>query len=208
MIEYLDIYDEEGNYLGKEDRKIVHKEALWHKTVHCWLYDKEGNIFFQIRKDEKKLYTTASGHIKAGETVKEGFGREIKEEIGTDIDFNQAELVTVVPFTLDKELKDGSIFKDRAFANVFVCIFDNNYNTFDFDEKEVEGVVKVNAKETLELFEGKKEAIKSLTIKKDNGKIKQEQTTTKIEDFLVNKGETIIGKYGDVLNKVIALTKK
>ncbi len=27
------------------------------------------------------------------------------------------------------------------------------------------------------------------------------------EDFLVNKGETAIGKYGDILNKVIELTK-
>lgn len=208
MIEYLDIYDENENFLGKEDRKIVHQKGLWHKTVHCWLYDAEGNIFFQIRKDEKKLYTTASGHIKAGETVKEGFGREIKEEIGTDIDFNKAFLVNIVTFTMDKELKDGSIFKDRAFANVYVCIFDNNYETFNFDEKEVDGVVKVNAKEVLELFKGKKEEISSLTIKKENGKIKQFETKTKLEDFLLNKGETLIGKYGEVLNKVIELTKK
>jgi len=43
-MEYLDIYDENGNYLGKEDRSIVHRDALWHKTVHCWLYDKYGNV--------------------------------------------------------------------------------------------------------------------------------------------------------------------
>lgn len=41
-IEYLDIYDENGNLLGKENRDIVHKNALWHKTVHCWLYDNDG----------------------------------------------------------------------------------------------------------------------------------------------------------------------
>ena len=77
-MEYLDIYDENGKYLGKEERSIVHRDALWHKTVHCWLYDKEGNIYFQIRKDKEKLYTTASGHVQAGETVKEAFGREVK----------------------------------------------------------------------------------------------------------------------------------
>ena len=33
-MEYLDIYDENGNYIGKEDRNVVHKDALWHNTVH------------------------------------------------------------------------------------------------------------------------------------------------------------------------------
>ena len=40
-MEYLDIYDENENYIGKEERGIVHRDALWHKTVHCWLYDKQ-----------------------------------------------------------------------------------------------------------------------------------------------------------------------
>lgn len=44
-MEYLDIYDKNGHYLGKEDRNIVHRDALWYNTVHCWLYDKEGNTF-------------------------------------------------------------------------------------------------------------------------------------------------------------------
>lgn len=34
-MEYLDIFDENGNYIGKETRENVHKNALWHKTVHC-----------------------------------------------------------------------------------------------------------------------------------------------------------------------------
>ena len=62
-IEYLDIYDESGSFLGKEKRDIVHKDALWHKTVHCWLYDSNGNIYFQIRKDEEKLYIYYASNI-------------------------------------------------------------------------------------------------------------------------------------------------
>ena len=41
-MEYLDFYDENRNYLGKETREVVHKNALWHNTVHCWLYDDLG----------------------------------------------------------------------------------------------------------------------------------------------------------------------
>ncbi len=95
----------------KETRKAVHENALWHKTVHCWLYDSEGNVYFQIRKDEGKFYTTASGHVIAGEDVKEAFGREIKgKEIGVDLDYNNANLVDVVKFRMDKVKSDGSIF--------------------------------------------------------------------------------------------------
>jgi isopentenyldiphosphate isomerase len=56
-MEYLDIYDESGNHIGKEERTKVHQNALWHKTVHCWLFDRDGYVYFQIRHDEKTLYT-------------------------------------------------------------------------------------------------------------------------------------------------------
>lgn len=49
-MEYLDIYDENGNKIGTDSRENVHKEGLWNKTVHCWFYDREGNVYFQIRK--------------------------------------------------------------------------------------------------------------------------------------------------------------
>ena len=121
-MEYLDIYDENGNFLGQETRKIVHEKALWHNTVHCWLYDKDGNVYFQVREDKKKLYTTASGHVQSGETIQEAFGREVEEEIGYEINYKNAKLVEIVKFVLDREEEDGTFFKDRAFANVYACV--------------------------------------------------------------------------------------
>jgi isopentenyldiphosphate isomerase len=205
-MEYLDIYDKNGHYLGKEDRNIVHRDALWHNTVHCWLYDKEGNIYFQIRKEEQKLYTTSSGHVKAGETIKEGFGREIEEEIGIKVDYDKAEFVNVYKFIMDKEQKDGSIFKDRAFSNIYVCIFNGLYNDFNFDDREVSGLVKVNAKQTLELLKKGTGKVTGVMITKESDKNIARKKEISFEKFLVNKGETAIGKYGDVLMKVIALT--
>lgn len=205
-MEYLDIYDEEGNYIGKEDRNVVHKDALWHNTVHCWLYDKDGNIYFQIRKDEQKLYTTASGHVLAGETIKEGFGREIEEEIGFNVDYDKAVFVNINKFVMDKEKKDGSVFRDRAFSNVYVCIFEGSCDDFNFDDNELSGLVKVNAVDTLNLLKNETGKINAVVITKENdGNVEQEQEI-EFEKFLVNKGETAIGKYGDVLNKVIELT--
>lgn len=206
-MEYLDIYDEEGNFLGKEERKIVHRDALWHKTVHCWLYDKEGNIYFQIRKDKNKLYTTASGHVQAGESVKEAFGREIQEEIGYKVDYEKAMEINIVKFVMDREEPDGSIFKDRAFANVYCCLFEGNLNEFDYQEEELNGIVKINAKEALEIIEEKQKEATASKCFKENGILKTEEVAITLTNFLVNPGETAIGKYRDVLKFIIAIEK-
>ena len=201
-MEYLDIYDEQGNHIGTEDRNVVHRDALWHKTVHCWLYDKIGNIFFQIRAEEGTLYTTASGHVDAGETVKQGFGREIKEEIGIDVDYESATLIEVVNFVMDRPKSDGTVFKDRAFANVFACIFDGPLNSFNFDPNELKGLVRVNAKDTLELLTNESGTVKGTIIDVNNN---IEERDIGFNEFLVNAHETAIGKYGAVLKKVIEL---
>lgn len=199
-MELLDIYNEEGKHIGTEDRKIVHKEALWHKTIHCWLYDSYGNIFFQIRKDRGTLYTTASGHLQAGEGIKEGFNREIFEEIGINIDSSDAELVNIVKFSMDMKKEDGSIFKDRVFANIYIDLYEGNYHDFKMDPEELDGLVLVNAKETLELFQKQKGSISGKVIHINN---EIEEKDIDISEFLVNDGETLLGKYGEVLETVI-----
>ena len=206
-MELLDIYDEEGNYIGIEDRKVVHRDALWHKTVHAWLYDREGNVYFQIRADEGTLYTTASGHLQAGDTVEEAFAREIFEELGLKIDASDAIKVDVVKFVLDRENKDGTMFRDRAFANIYIDNFEDSITEFNFDPNEVKGVVKVNAKETLDLFTKEDGNIKGLEITEENGIIVSREKELTMKDFLVNKGETALGKYGDVLKKIIEVTE-
>lgn len=202
-MEYLDIYDEQGNFLGTEERSVVHTKGLWHKTVHCWLYDKEGNIFFQRRADRGTLYTTSSGHLSAGESVTEAFQREIKEEIGLDIDASDATYVNVVPFQMDRIKEDGSVFRDRAFANVYVDLYEGDYKDFHMDESEVSGIVIANAKEALELFQKEEGTLLGKEISVNNEVTEREIRFT---EFLVNDGETLIEKYSDVLRKVIELT--
>lgn len=202
-MEYLDIYDANGTYIGKEERKIVHEKALWHKTVHCWLYDLEGNVYFQIRKDKNKLYTTASGHVQAGETVEEAFGREIKEELGYAIDYEKAEFISVVKFIMDREEKDGSSFRDRAFANTYACVFDGDLKKLNFQEEELNGIVKINAQKTLEVITKEKGSISALQSLKTENRIESKEVMIDFTDFLVNPNENAFEKYGEVLNFVI-----
>ena len=204
-MEYLDIYDENGKFLGTEERGVVHSKGLWHKTVHCWLYDRDGNVFFQRRSDRGTLYTTSSGHLSAKESVTEAFQREIKEEIGLDIDASDATKVGVVPFQMDRVKEDGSIFKDRAFANVYVDLYEGNYEDFQMDENEVSGIVIVSAKDALDLFQKESGSIFGREISLDNTIIEREIS---FSEFLVNDGETALEKYGDVLKKIVELTSK
>ncbi len=203
-MELLDIYNEKGEPIGTEERKVVHEKGLWHKTVHCWLYDKKGNIFFQRRSDRGTLYTTSSGHLSAGESVTEAFQREIKEEIGITLDASDATFVAIVPFKMDRVKEDKSIFKDRAFANVYVDLYEGNYQDFQMDKEEVSGLVFVNAKEALELFQKESGTIPGKEITLDNEIIERK---IDFQEFLVNEGETALEKYGDVLRKIIQLTE-
>lgn len=202
-MEYLDIYDAEGNYLGKELRSVVHQNALWHKTVHCWLYDKQGNVFFQIRKDSHTLYTTASGHLMASESIEQGFQREIKEELGILVDASDADFVMMNRFVMDKKRLDGSMFRDRAFANVYIDLYEGNYKDFAFDTEEVLGIAIVSAKDALSLFQKGSGSISGTLINASNEK---EEKVFEIADFLVNEGETLLEKYGEILKKVISKT--
>lgn len=206
-MEYLDTYDENGKFLGQELRSTVHKNALWHKTVHCWLYDASGNIYFQIRKEEQQLYTTASGHVQAGESVQEAFGREIKEEIGISIDYEKAILVGIYPFRLDRENADGSFFRDRAFSNVYVDEYKGTIQEFKFDPIEVSSLVKCKACEVLSLLQGESQELQAYKIEPQKDQNQEIPWLIREADFLVNKGETLLGKYGDVVKKVIALTQ-
>ena len=209
MKDYLDIYDDELMPIGKELRSIVHEKGLWHRTVHCWLYDDEGNVYFQIRKDSDKFYTTASGHVDAGETLKEAFCREVKEEIGLDLGCQRAELIKIVVWKMDKEKSDGTKFKDRAFAHVNILKFScDDINKFSFEPEEVSGIVKVNAKEALKLFKEGKGSIPATIITTKNGRNEEEQKEVNISDFLVMKNETADEKYSWILEKIIKSTNK
>ena len=195
-MEYLDIYDEYMNKIGQETRDTVHQKGLWHKTVHCWMYDDNGNIYFQIRADLGKLYTTASGHVLAGETVRDAFRREIREEIGLDTDVSNAIPLEIVFWRQDKPQKN---WHDYAFAHVYANKLPTGFSGFHFQPDEVAGLVCINAKDCLDLLMDKRVSVCATKITADKA---NEIDITK-SDFLVASDETPIVKYGFVLQSII-----
>lgn len=160
--EIMNIIDEQRNNIGKTSRADVHKNGLWHETFHCWFVNKEKDedyIYFQIRSDRKKdfpnlLDITAAGHLLASESVEDGV-REIKEEIGIDVTFNDLLSVGLIKnciVTVD--------FIDREFSHVYLYRTYGENLEFKLQKSEVSGIVKAKFHDFYDLCLGEKEQIR------------------------------------------------
>ncbi|WP_310793579.1 NUDIX hydrolase [Salipaludibacillus neizhouensis] len=103
--EKLKIFDDNRNQIGIASRSDVHRVGYWHEVFHCWFVcNIQGTdyIYLQLRSNKKKDYPnlldiTAAGHLLADETVKDGV-REIKEEIGIDVAFEELKQLGVIDY--------------------------------------------------------------------------------------------------------------
>lgn len=99
-MELLDIVDEKGNPTGETvPREVAHREGIRHRTAHVWIFRRRGGvvqILLQKRSDNKDsdpgCYDISSaGHIPAGSDYIPSAVRELKEELG--VDMNGDELI-------------------------------------------------------------------------------------------------------------------
>ena len=126
MDELIDILDKHGKPTGASRLKsIAHKEGLYHPTVHIWCYSSTGNILLQQRGKHKETFplkwdVSVAGHVGAGEPMALGAQREIKEEIGVDLQPERLEKVGV----FKSEKHHAPDFIDREFHHVFLCCLD------------------------------------------------------------------------------------
>lgn len=89
-MEIWDILDKQGN---KTDKTIVRGEPLkdgeYHLVVHIWIMNSKGEFLIQRRADTLKLmpgmWAATGGSALAGEDSKTAALREVKEELGIDI---------------------------------------------------------------------------------------------------------------------------
>ena len=161
-IEIMNIFDKQRNNIGKMSRADVHKHGLWHETFHCWFVNKEEDedyIYFQIRSGRKKdfpnlLDLTAAGHLLATESVEDGT-REIKEEIGIDVTFND-----LLPVGLIHNCIVTEDFIDREFSHVFLHRTHEENLEFKLQKSEVSGMVKAKFHDFYDLCLGEREQIR------------------------------------------------
>ncbi|WP_414049428.1 NUDIX hydrolase [Macrococcus animalis] len=166
-MEILNIYHENYELKGKLSRSEVHYKEEWHETFQC-IFTCGDKVILQKRSkyvsDYKGLLdVTIGGHIKSDETMAAGV-REIKEELGIDILFDDLKLVCVIPEILDIRGK-----MDKEFINVFIYeVSEEELKQITFNDNEVEHLIEVPLKELKLLFFNSKHQIKGKNVLGDN----------------------------------------
>ena len=85
--ELFDVVDTEDQVLRVEHRSVVHREKLFHRAVHVFVFNTKGELFLQRRSMTKdsapgKWVSSCSGHVDSGESYDAAALRELAEEIG------------------------------------------------------------------------------------------------------------------------------
>ncbi|GLC28868.1 NUDIX hydrolase [Clostridium omnivorum] len=166
MEEYLDTFNEDEECIGKAPRSEVHRMGYWHRTFQCWFtFEENGKqyLLFQKRCENKDTYPllfdiTSAGHLSTGEDLQQGV-REIKEELGVDIEFNE-----LLPIGIVKQKKIEINLKDYEFAHVFLFRSKNKITDYKLQKEELTALVKLELKSAIELFNNKVNKVKLVGI--------------------------------------------
>ena len=126
MCENLDIYNENKIKTGKiierkEDVAIEKNEFVL--AVQCWIINTKNEILLTQRKLDKKfggMWEPTSGLVKSGENSIQGVRRELKEEIGIEIEDKDLKLL--------KTVKGERTIRDIYIINKDIAIEDIKFN--------------------------------------------------------------------------------
>lgn len=158
MDELIDIVDNNGKPIGQTALKsIIHTKGYLHNTAHIWLYTTNGQILLAQRAASKIIYpllwdVSVAGHIDAGETVINGAIREIKEEIGLQIETSKLEKIGV--FECFQSYPNG--INDNEFHNTFITPLEVDITNLKAQPEEVEALKLVTISEFKSLLKNSK----------------------------------------------------
>ncbi len=149
MAEFLDILDENGDKTGeKKLRKEVHRDGDWHRAVHIWVINENGDVLLQRRAIDKDsnpnmLDISSAGHLSAGDESIDGATREIKEELGIDVSPEELEFVCSV------KLADRytDTFINNSFFDIYILRTTLKLSDMKFQEEEISGLFYVPYKD-------------------------------------------------------------
>ncbi|MBP9728107.1 MAG: NUDIX domain-containing protein [Candidatus Moranbacteria bacterium] len=168
--EYLDVFDENNQPTGVAlSRGQVHAEALWHRTVHIYLFRRgaDGLEFLlhlrsKLKETSPGLWDTRfGGHIKAGQSVEEGVRDELQEEIG--LDTSQIQLI-------EGEWQKRDNFPNREYTKFYFLEYNDSLENLKFNDGEVDEVkwmnvdtIRENIRNTPEMYSASLEGFEKIS---------------------------------------------
>jgi 8-oxo-dGTP pyrophosphatase MutT (NUDIX family) len=148
---FLPLCDESGNITGeKESYDRIHRQGLWHKSVHVWLMNDKGELLIQKRgafahTSPNKWECTAAGHIDWGKTSVLSALHELLEETG--IGASPEELLLVGTIVDTFTMNEGTLVNNEV-DDVYL-IQRNDIAHLEKENKEISDLAWFPAKEYL-----------------------------------------------------------
>ncbi|NTW22725.1 NUDIX domain-containing protein [Candidatus Falkowbacteria bacterium] len=139
--ELIDICDDSGRLTGERKLKSeAHRDGLWHRAAHVWIYNAKGEVLLQLRAQGKQLYpgtldVSAAGHVGANEEPAVAAARELEEELGLRVQPSDLHFFKIV-----KNSPPFPGFKNNEFYYVYFLQYDGGTEAFKLQDEEVESV--------------------------------------------------------------------
>ena len=152
MEELIDVLDENGILKDVKQRSEVHNKGLWHRSVHVWIINSDGNILLQKRSEQKKFFPNVwdcayAGHISHGETAITTAIREGEEELGLKIVGSNLKHL----FTNKESISYCGIINNE-FVDIFIYECDINLKSLTLQKEEVAKAKWVTEEEFLKML--------------------------------------------------------
>lgn len=144
MTEYWDVYDGDRNFIGKSiKRGEPFGENEFYVCCEVWIMNSKNQMMVTQRHPDKKAggqWEFTGGGVLAGETTLMAAVREVKEEIGINLE--------------ETDLKLLDVYKHKKyFMDIYVVRKDIEGNEIILDENEVVDFKWVSKEEIEELIE-------------------------------------------------------
>ncbi len=139
MEEIIDVLDKYGQLTGETTPKsIAHRDGIWHRTVHIWIQNHDGDILLQRRAYVKPSHPgywdiSAAGHISAGEDARTSGVRELNEELGISVSPDELKQL----FVHRSETRPRPDWINNEFNYVFLLRWKGNPDDLQLQEEEV-----------------------------------------------------------------------
>lgn len=97
-MELWDLYDKNRNLLGKDHiRGEILPDDTYHLVVHVWIQNSKGQYLISQRSASRPMFPLmlecVGGSVLKGESSCQGAVREVKEEVGLDLDIQNGTLL-------------------------------------------------------------------------------------------------------------------
>ena len=142
--EFLNLIDDRARITAdSKPRTLVHRDGELHPTVHIWMIKRRDMgvfVLLQKRAHEKEINpdcydVSAAGHVSQGEEFRHTALKEVREELGLDIDRSKLEFIGLKR----SEYTKGDIH-DNELVAVYICRENINIEDLTLQSSEVSEV--------------------------------------------------------------------